>query len=224
MAELILWVDGRAAVFGEVEKICPERHVKQNQWQPEWNEEYLTSKNKNCYDYISGYECIFNHPIDHEDNDDLLDEKFKLWQNLQAAKEQGTNVPITNIAHFTQPMIAKVIGRSGGFKGGKKKISENTVTRRNVAANFSWWSPVFTADERNQVRVHLAEAIRPFLNEREDNFALQNQFATSGAFWPNRRQYGSVLFQYGINELCQYYSKQVGDMQSAIQNIGNVLV
>ena len=48
------WLDGKAIVSGEVEKICPGRHVRQNQWQSKWNEEYLTAKNKHCYDYISG--------------------------------------------------------------------------------------------------------------------------------------------------------------------------
>lgn len=44
--------------------------------------------------------------------------------------------------------------------------------------------------------------------------SLKSQFATSDAFIPNEQRYGRFSFQYGINELCQYYGNHFkGDVQ-----------
>lgn len=213
MAEMFCvneWLDGKAIVSGEVEKIFPGRHVRQNQWQSKWNEEYLTAKNKHCYDYISDYQCIFKHPIEFWRN--FYYDKNR-WKKLQAAKEEGTSVPITNLAHFTNPEAATRIVDSGGFRGRKKKISEDE-DGNDVKARFSWWSPVFIADETTKVRLHLKKVIQPFLDEGNDEDqqdTLHKQFATSDAFRPKSWRHGNVLFLYGIDELCQYYRDQVDD-------------
>ena len=62
----LIWLHGKANVPGNPEKICPGRHVRQNEWQPEWNDMYLPPNGEgDRYDYISDYECIFNHPVSH---------------------------------------------------------------------------------------------------------------------------------------------------------------
>ena len=201
MAEQIWWLDGEAKVSGEIEKICPGRHITQKQWRPEWNYMYLTPMNRCYYDYISDYACIFNHPID---NYVLLYNNQLGWQNLQAAKTQGTNVPITNIAHFTNPEAAVKITASNGFAGRAKKINND------FQARLSLWSPVFIEDERNLARAHLGMVIQPFLTPSPADAALHNQFANSDAFLPNPRRYGNILFSYGIDDLCKNYGNLVG--------------
>jgi len=164
MAEPIQWLDGQAKVQGIVEKICPKRHIRQDQWQSEWNDEYLNDRSKYCYDFISDYECIFSHPVSTWRKYSLYRE---LWDNLQAAKRQGTRIPILNLAHFTERPCAEGIITSGGFKGTKKKINED-ADGHDVKAKFSWWSPIFGEDDIELVRKTLAEAIQPFLAEHHD--------------------------------------------------------
>ncbi|KAJ7376967.1 hypothetical protein OS493_031239 [Desmophyllum pertusum] len=193
------WLDGQANVPGIVEKICPESHISQNQWQPGWNQVYWQTD----YDYISDYECVFNYPINVADNIGLYGRG--IWDNLQADKQQGTHVPITNLAHFTSPANAEKIIENGGFRGGMKKINED-AQGNDITAKFSWWSPILTGErDKNQVRRTLGAAIQPFLGQYDDQDNLQNQFATSDAFTPNPRRYGSRYFQYSINELFEYY-------------------
>lgn len=164
------------------------------------------------YDYISDYECIFNHPIDVDVKE------HEGWENLQAAKLQGTKVPITYLAHFTRENVAEVIVTTGGFIGGVKKINED-AEGYDLEAKFSWWSPKFGEDAITLVRDTLREAIQPFLAplyDQSDNKdvreggnqdgviqPLQNQFATSDAFSPNDWRCGRAYFQYDINDLCQ---------------------
>ena len=215
MAEQILWLDGEAKVNGEIEKICPGRHITQKQWRPEWNLMYLTPRNIYCYDYISDYECIFNHPIDQCSYPDVLDQPLS-WQNLQAAKVQGTNVPITNVAHFTIPEAARKIIATNGFVGRAKKINTDLLGN-NFLARLSWWSPVFTDVEKTHVRTHLGTVIQPFLSGLPSDAILHSQFATSDAFVPNPRRYGNIFFSYGIDDLCKNYGSLVGgDVQYKI--------
>ena len=257
MAEQIQWLKGQAKDSRNVEKICPKRHITQNQWQSEWNETYLNDWSDHCYDFISDYECIFRHPVTTSMYKYFYRE---LWDNLQAAKQQGTRISIVNIAHFTELTSATGIVKSGGFRGGKKKINENSQ-RRDVKAKLSWWSPIFGEDDIKLVRDTLGAAIQPFLaefhedgsdqddaidsdqdtengggqeNEREgsdqndeidqemscqqndekDDYPvddqdeltlLQKQFASSNAFNPKAQFFGSVYFQYDINDLCDFY-------------------
>ena len=164
MADQIPWLDGRAKVGKSVEKICPKRHITQDQWQSEWNKTFLNASSEHCYDFISDYECIFDHPVESS--------KYfcrELWDNLQAAKQQGTRISIVNIAHFTKRSFAHEIKESGGFRGGMKKINED-AKGRNVKAKFSWWSPIFGEDDIKLVRDTLGVAIQPFLSELSDQF------------------------------------------------------
>ncbi|XP_068678222.1 uncharacterized protein [Montipora foliosa] len=158
MADQIRWLDGQAKVSGNVEKICPKRHIRQNQWKREWNELYLTDRSTNCYDYISDYECIFRHPVKTSDYFN-----GELWDDLQAAKQKGTSISITNLAHFTNKPLAKEIIKSGGFTGGMKKIHDDANGHGDLEAKFSWWSPIFGEDDIKLVRDTLAIAIQPFL-------------------------------------------------------------
>ncbi|XP_078381352.1 uncharacterized protein LOC144664097 [Oculina patagonica] len=199
--EQVQWLDGQANVEDNAEKICPMRRIRQNQWQSEWNEMYL---GRWSYDYISDYECIFNHPIDEKVKDLYID-----CDNLQAAKQQGTKVPITNLAHFTKSDVADTIIESGGFIGGMKKINED-AQGNDIKAKFSWWSPKFSEGDIKQVRNTLGGVIQPFLDEQDNLDQLKNQFATSDAFVPNPQRYGTSYFQYDINYLCQQYENQVG--------------
>ena len=166
MAEQIQWLKGQAKDSRNVEKICPKRHITQNQWQSEWNETYLNDWSDHCYDFISDYECIFRHPVTTSMYKYFYRE---LWDNLQAAKQQGTRISIVNIAHFTELTSATGIVKSGGFRGGMKKINED-AKGRNVKAKFSWWSPIFGDDDIKQVRDTLGAAIQPFLSELSDQF------------------------------------------------------
>ena len=210
----INWLNGIANVPGIVEKICPGRHIRQNEWQPQWNETYLSPINRHKYDYISDYECIFNHPMDHVVKQRLQEtrKKKKLWKSLQAAKAQGCSLQIKDLAHFTNPEAAKkIVTVDNGFRGGLKKINEDE-NHYDVCANLSWWSPVLIDAERNILRRHLGEVIQPFIEGEDDDLdALKDQFATSDAFQPNPRRYGSHLFRYEQNELCETYSKLIHD-------------
>ncbi len=205
----VQWLDGQASVPGVVEKICPMRHIRQNQWRSEWNNMYLGNC---CYDYISDYECVFNHSIDPNTKQiyiDYIDPIPARWATLQAAKQQGTKIPITNLAHFTNPIVAETIIESGGFLGGLKKINVDALGH-DVKEILSWWSPIFTTDDITQVRRTLGGAITPFLGPGDDYNTLQDQFATSHAFLPNSFRYGTSFFQYDINYLCQQYRNQAG--------------
>ena len=170
MAEPIQWLDGQAKVTGIVEKICPKRHIRQDQWQSEWNVEYLNDRSKYCYDFISDYECIFSHPVSTWHKYFLYRE---LWDNLQTAKRQGTRIPILNLAHFTELPYAAGIITSGGFGERKKKINED-ANGHDVKAKFSWWSPIFGKDDIELVRKTLAKAIQPILAERHDQRDNEN--------------------------------------------------
>ena len=205
----INWLDGIANVPGIVEKICPGRHVRQNEWQPQWNNMYLPPNGMgHRYDYISDYDCIFNHPMDDMGNQHLQ-ENQELWQTLQDAKNQGCPLQIPDLAHFTNGGAAQQIVKDYGFRGGLKKINEDE-NHDDVCANLSWWSPVLTDAERNILRGHLGEVIQPFIEGEDDDLdALKNQFATSDAFQPNPRRYGSHLFRYKQNELCGTYSQLI---------------
>ena len=166
MAEQIQWLDGRAKDGKSVEKICPQRHITQDQWQSEWNKIFLNASCRYCYDFISDYECIFEHPVESS----KYVYQQELWDNLQAAKQKGTRVSIVNIAHFTELQTAKEIVASGGFRGGKKKINED-AQMCDVKAKFSWWSPIFSEDDTAKlVRDTLGAAIQPFLAELGDQF------------------------------------------------------
>jgi len=204
MAEQIIWVDGKPNVARNVEKICPGRHITQSQWRAEWKEHYVTPDDRYSYDYISDYECIFNHPLAGQGKDESR------WQNLQEAKRQGTRITITNVASYTRPEAAQQIVNSNGFTGKMKKINENEEAR------FTWWTPLFTSDDITNVRNHLGEVIQPFIGENDTQQALKNQFASSDAFRPNVWRYGNRLFQYRIKDLCQYYQNQVGELRYKI--------
>ena len=207
MAEQITWLDGEARVPGVVEKICPGRQITQMQWRPEWNYAYLTLKNRYSYGYISDYECIFNHPIEHDHY--VLQSDQQGWQNLQAAKTKGTNLLITNVAHFTKQEAAESIIANNGFEGRTKKIN-NDVFGNDVLVRLSWWSPLFTEVERNLVQAHLGRVIQPFLTLSAADASLHKQFATSDAFLPNPRRYGNTYFSYEIHDLCTDYGNLVG--------------
>ena len=211
----IQWLDGQAKDTKSVEKICPRRHIRQNQWQSKWNGMYLS----NCYDYISDYECIFNHPIDENNQ---WRSYPKRWYDLKKAKRQGTNVSIRSLAHFTTEEKANLIVNSKGFTGGRKKF-DKYEDGNNVEQKFSWWSPKFDKDAITLVRNTLEEAIQPFLADRDGEeegelTRLKNQFATSDAFSPNsQRGYGSQYFQYGIDDLCRYYGELFDDDDDEVQ-------
>ena len=214
-------MDRAPDVLGNPEKICPGRHVKQNEWQPEWNDMYLPPNGEGSrYDYISDYECIFNHPVSHAGS------KQEHWKKLQDAKTRlgGTTMQIRELAYFTNPEAADQIVNDHGFRAGLKKINKDE-NDDDIIANLSWWSPIFTEDERKNVREHLAEVIKPFTEEREDDLdALKNQFATSDAFQPNPLRYGNHLFQYEINELCDHYSQLNLSMASRVTKYWERLV
>ena len=198
MAEQIQWLDGKAKVQGIVEKICPERHIRQNQWQSEWYDMYLNDRSEHRYDYISDYECIFLHPVERSP----YFNRRGLWDELQAAKQQGTHISIVNLAHFTELPSAEGIIKSGGFKGRKKKINED-ATRRDVKAKFSWWSPIFGEDDIKLVRETLGAAIQPFLTDDEEisdqeDEAYSNQEIEEGGDQDNEE--GTVQIDAESNE------------------------
>ena len=213
MAEEFRWIHGQAHIQGVVERICPNAHVTQNQWNDRWNEWFVDSRHS--YPYISDYECCFNYPVVREEVIAFYDQER--WQNLQDAKQQGMNIRITNLAHFTEEEVAENIIRSGGFEGGEKKIKFNEDDGNNITVKLSWWSPKFMQAEQNQVRDTLGRAIEPFLGEYDDPEILKEHFATSDAFKPNPQRYGNFYFQYGIGELCQHYENYIGqDVQYKI--------
>ena len=178
------WIEGQANVANRVEYILPGSH----EYDDRWNE---------TYNYISDYDCIFDHPVDPAGIRETYGERR--WQGLQGAKQAGTRIPINNLAHFTRKDNAANIIASLGFKGGMKKINED-----NIQASLSWWSPKFKKRDRKLVRDTLNCAIKPFYGDRDEG--LENQFATSEAFQPPAI-YGKVFFKYTINELCEHYIK-----------------
>ena len=204
----VQWLDGQAKDGISVEKICPKRHIRQNQWQSEWNEMYLKYGSKHCYDYISDYECVFNHPVYP-----YFDDR-RSWNTLQQFKHQGTEMRITNLAHFTRPGYAEAIIESGGFVGDFKKINKD-AQGDDILAKFSWWSPVFTENDNIRVRDTLEDILKPFMIDRRDSLnTLMAQFATSYAFRPDPERYGSSYFKYDIDELCDHYAKHFkGEVQ-----------
>lgn len=203
MAEEFRWINGQAHIQGAVEKICPSTHITQNQWDEGWNAWFVDGEHS--YSYISDYECCFNHPVVHEEVIAFYDQER--WQNLQDAKQQGMNVRITNLAHFTGEEVAENIIQSGGFEGGEKKVNEDDGN--DITAKLSWWSPKFMVAERNQVRGTLGGAIEPFLGEDDVLENLKGHFATSHAFRPNPRRYGNFYFEYNIDELFQRYANYI---------------
>ena len=151
-------------------------------------------------DYISDYDCIFNHPMDGIVGNQKLQYNQGGWQNLQDAKNQGWPLEITDLAHFTNDGAAKQIVKEYGFRGGLKKINEDR-SHFNVFAKLSWWSPVFTDAEKNSLRGHLGEVIQPFTNpeEGDDLDALKNQFAT--VLMPSSLMLGGMEGTYfGMNK------------------------
>ena len=212
MADQIQWLDGQAKVPGIVEKICPKRHIRQNKWLEEWNKMYLNNWSRHCYDYISDYECIFDHPVSSRTS--LEDPKR--WNALQQLKQQGTEIFIKDLAHFTDS--TDDIIECKGFRGGEKKINED-AQGGDIIAKFSWWSPLFTEQDILDVRSTLGDALGPFFEPglQEDSSTLTNQFATSDAFMPNSRRYGGSYFKYNINELCDNYGSNFnGEVQFKI--------
>jgi len=210
----IQWLDGQAKDAKSVEKICPERHIRQNQWQSEWNNDYLNEKTEWCYDYITDYECIFNHPVSPYTSLQYPTS----WDDLQQLKKKGTEIPIKELAHFTSPYSAEDIIEREGFRGGEKKINED-AQGDDIIAKFSWWSPLFTEQDIQEVRRTLGDALRPFLDPglQKDSSTLTNQFATSDAFKPNPRRYGSSYFKYNITELLDNYGSDFnGEVQFKI--------
>lgn len=162
MAGVVQWIDGRAHQPRVVEKCCPSIHITQNQWDDDWNKYFSDSRHQ--YPHISDYECVFSHPFMAE----CMNLMYGLpWQNLQAAKLNGTRVPFVDLAHFTVPVRADNIIDDGGFRGGMKKINEDE-NGHDIEAEFSWWSPKFSENEIDRVRDTLRAAIEPFLGKEND--------------------------------------------------------
>ena len=200
--DTVQWLDGEAKILSVVEKICPKRHIRQNQWQSQWNKMYLKERSEHCYDYISDYECIFSHPIYPESCFEHLTHRDALYLDF---KQRGTKIPITNLAHFTSFESAKAIIEFGGFLGGEKKINED-AQGDDIMAKFSWWSPLFTEGDILEVRDNLGIALECFIEPPRDNLpTIKSQFATSDAFRPNPHRYGDYYFKYNINDLCYHY-------------------
>ena len=202
MAGVVQWIDGRAHQPHVVEKCCPSIHITQNQWNDDWNKYFSDSRHQ--YPHISDYECVFSHPF----MAGYMNLKYGLpWQNLQAAKLNGTRVPFVDLAHFTIPVRADNIIDDGGFRGGMKKINEDE-NGHNIEAEFSWWSPKFSENEIDRVRDTLRAAIEPFLGKENDKEEVVSQFAKSHAFIPSSERYGSSYFQYGFETLCLRYAEK----------------
>ena len=191
----VIWINGQAK-SGAVERICPGRHIRSNQWKSQWNRRF---DSRPFYDYISDYDCVFAHPI----NTDYISNYQQRWIDLQEAKQYGTRILVSDVAHFTHQGAVESIIHDGGFRGKLKKINE--AKGRHVKANLSWWTPIFTPDDVRQVRDHLLGVIHPFLGVGDHMDPLKNQFATSRAFQPYNDGYRMFYFQYGINELCENY-------------------
>ena len=192
------WIEGQANVANREEYILPGSH----EYDDRWNE---------TYNYISDYDCIFNHPVDPTGIIETYGEPR--WQDLQGAKQAGTRIPINNLAHFTSEAKAAGIITSGGFKGGDKKINEDVI------ASLSWWSPKFKKRDRKLVRDTLNGAIKPFYGDTDEG--LENQFATSKAFQPPAI-YGNSFFKYTIDKLCKYYInyRDIGENQIQFKILG----
>jgi len=80
---------------------------------------------------------------------------------VNCSERQGTPIAITNVALYTRPEAAPQIVNSNGFTGKMKKINENEEAR------FSWWSPIFTSDDKTNVRDRLGEVIQPLIGEND---------------------------------------------------------
>lgn len=175
------WIEGRAKVEGANEHILPGSHDYNDQWYE-------------GYHYISDYDCIFDYPV----NRAQIKKKYgkPRWKNLKKAKQEGTEIPIKNLAHFTSEANATGIINSGGFKGGEKKINKDEM------ASLSWWSPKFKKRDRKLVCDTLNGALKPFYGDEDKG--LNDQFATSEAFQPPAI-YGKVFFKYTIKKLCKHY-------------------
>lgn len=199
MAGVVQWIDGRANQPDVVEKISPSIHITQNQWDDDWNEFFVDGRHR--YSYISDYECVFSHPFEAKN---MNQQHGILWQNLQAAKLNGTSIPLADLAHFTTPEKADDIIDNGGFMGGMKKINEDE-RRHVIEAELSWWSPKFSGSEIDHVRDTLRAAIEPFVAAEKDIEQVVSQFAKSHAFMPSSTRYGSSYFKYGFDTLCQHY-------------------
>ena len=52
MAGVVQWIDGRANQPGVVEKIFPSIHIKQNQWDDDWNEFFVISLTMSVFSAI----------------------------------------------------------------------------------------------------------------------------------------------------------------------------
>ena len=214
MAQDILWIDGQAK-WGCVERICPGKYIRSGQWEAEWNNSF----DRPHYDYISDYDCVFRHPV--EMNYVVENYDLESWSNLQTAKQNGTDVTITNVAHFCKQQASQAIIGDGGFIGGSKKINEGPEGD-DITATFSWWSSIFTGDVA-QVRAHFKTVLQPFGNDDDLPAAVSGQFATSHAFKPNGDRYGDHYFQYGIKELCQAYKNLYQDAEIEFRILGTFL-
>ena len=95
-SESVEWLDGWPSGKGIVEKIYPKKHIRQHQWKSEWNQMYLGEWYERCYDYISDYECFFNHPIDEEVKELYIDTDPDRWDNLEATKRKERRYPSPN--------------------------------------------------------------------------------------------------------------------------------
>ena len=202
----INWVPGDANTG--IEMFCPKIHIKQCQWNPDWNEPFDNESNPK-YDYISDYEAIFPHPINQCH---IPQEIIQHWPNLQQAKSKGFGIPIETLAHFTNKGYA--IAHTQGFKGGKKMIN-------GQEGYFSWWSPIFEPEVNKQLRSHLGEVTIPFVGDN-DPAGLQDQFATSPAFSRHTR-YGYSYFQYSLQNLCQHYQDHIGGEELQFKVLGTFL-
>ena len=114
---------------------CPRKPWENLSWETcqtkrmaTWMERYVPSAKRRRwrYDYISDYECIFNHPVSHAGN------KQEYWKKLQDAKTRlgGTTMQIRELAHFTNPEAADQIVNDHGFRRG----AEENLQRRK-----RWW-------------------------------------------------------------------------------------
>ena len=213
MAQDILWIDGQAK-WGGVERICPGQHIRSGQWKAEWSNVFGGLH----YDYISDYDCVFRHPV--EMNDIVENYDLESWNNLQTAKQNGTDVTITNVAHFCKQQASQAIIGADGFIGGSKKINVGPEGD-DITAKFSWWSPIFTAEDAGQVRDHFETVLGPFIGYDDD--AVWNQFATSDAFIPNKTRYGDYYFQYDIKKLCQAYENRFQEDEIEFRILGTFL-
>ncbi|XP_046843200.1 uncharacterized protein LOC124437252, partial [Xenia sp. Carnegie-2017] len=199
----INWLEGISNTGKE--RICPGRHIQQQEWQPKWNEEFSRRK---TYDHISDYECPF--PFSRHKSDlRILSSNERIV--LESAKQQGYAIPIKNLAHHTSKE-ADII-RSKGFLGGKKKINE--TSGESVYAYLSWWSTIFDENVVRNLQDHMKNCFLELNNRKlNDIDVIKNQFGASDAFLPytirNQGQRCSHSFIYSIGELVESYQQHVG--------------